>query len=131
MCVAVVTIAFNNGSTTETYNRLYYNRLYNWEKANEALVNDVKKADLQDSTVVAQCLAQLQTVRKQMKQIDFWTRYLEPNKYKKINGPLPIEWETEVHEKWEKPYKHVGSGLTLAYQYLQEKEINKDTLLHL
>ena len=51
--------------------------------------------------------------------------------YKKINGPLPVEWETEVFEKFEKPYKRNGAGLTLAELYLEEKVKNKDSLLHL
>jgi len=37
--------------------------------------------------------------RLKLKSIDFWLRYFEPVAYKKINGPLPIEWETEVFEK--------------------------------
>ena len=46
--------------------------------------------------------------RLKLKEIDFWLRYLEPVAYKKINGPLPVEWETEVFEKWEAPYKRDG-----------------------
>jgi cytochrome c peroxidase len=47
-----------------------------------------------------------------MKAIDFWLRYIEPTLYKKINGPLPVEWETEVFEKYEKPYRREGDGFT-------------------
>ena len=62
----------------------------------------------------------LHDARFQMKQIDFLLRYLEPTLYKKVNGPLPVEWETEVFEKFEKPYKRVGGGLTLAEGSLEE-----------
>ena len=62
----------------------------------------------------------LHDARFQMKQIDFLLRYLEPTLYKKVNGPLPVEWETEVFEKYEKPYKRVGGGLTLAEGALEE-----------
>jgi cytochrome c peroxidase len=63
--------------------------------------------------------------------MDFWFRYLEPISYKKINGPLPVEWETEVFEKFEKPYKREGAGLTLALLYLDESSIKKDHLIEL
>lgn len=66
--------------------------------------------------------------RLSMKSADFWLRYLEPLAYKKINGPLPIEWEVEVFEKWEKPYKRIGSGLTLAEAYLEEDNWSADSL---
>lgn len=69
--------------------------------------------------------------RLQLKAVDFWLRYLEPIGYRQINGPLPVEWETEAFEKWEPPYKRKGAGLTLAALYLEEETITRDTLLHL
>ena len=36
-----------------------------------------------------------------------------------------MEWETEVFEKYEAPYKREGAGLTLAEQYLGENKIIK------
>jgi cytochrome c peroxidase len=69
--------------------------------------------------------------RRSLKAVDFWFRYFEPIAYKKINGPLPVEWETEVFEKFEKPYRREGAGLTLAELYLDEQEIDKDSLLTL
>jgi len=41
----------------------------------------------------------IELARLKLKGIDFWLRYLDPIAYKKINGPLPVEWETEVFEK--------------------------------
>ncbi len=64
-----------------------------------------------------------------MKRIDFWTRYLDPLAFKQINGPLPVEWETEVFEKYEKPYRRVGAGLTLAELYLEETQVQSEVLL--
>ena len=64
---------------------------------------------------------ELQTARIAVKQADFWLRYLEPNHYKLLNGPLPVEYETEVHEKFEKPYRRVGGGLTLLQLACEEK----------
>ncbi len=58
--------------------------------------------------------------RIQLKPLDFWLRYKDPVNYKLINGPLPVEWETEVFEKYEKPYKRVGGGLTLAELAIDE-----------
>ena len=63
--------------------------------------------------------------------MDFWWMYYETIAYKKINGPLLIEWENEVFEKHEKPYKREGFGLSLALMYLEDKNITKDSLLHL
>ncbi len=62
----------------------------------------------------------LRRARLQLKAADFWLRYLEPVAYKKLNGPLPVEWETEVFEKFEVPYRRDGAGLTLAEQCLAD-----------
>jgi cytochrome c peroxidase len=71
------------------------------------------------------------SVRTKFKGLDFWFRYLDPLAHKKINGPLPVEWETEVFEKHEKPYKREGAGYTLALQYLEEENLDKNTLFNL
>lgn len=60
--------------------------------------------------------------RLDLKPLDFWFRYANPIQYKLINGPLPVEWETEVFEKYEKPYKRIGSGLTLAEIAMNEND---------
>ena len=64
----------------------------------------------------------LHQLRLNMKTMDFWWRYSDPINYKLINGPLPVEWETEVFEKYEKPYKRIGKGLTLAEQALDDSD---------
>lgn len=69
--------------------------------------------------------------RLKLKGLDFWFRYLDPIAYKKINGPLPVEWEKEVFEKFEAPYRREGAGLTLAELYLDEAQVEKDSLVRL
>lgn len=69
----------------------------------------------QESTLEA-----IHEARFELKKNDFLLRYLEPTAYKKINGPLSVEWETEVFEKHEKPYKREGAGLTIAEQTLED-----------
>ena len=66
-----------------------------------------------------------------MKAADFWMRYFDPVQYLRVNGQLPVEWETEVFEKFEKPYRRDGAGLSLAYQYLETDTPAKDSLLRL
>lgn len=60
--------------------------------------------------------------RMALKKMDFWWRYCNALQYKSINAPLPVEWETEVFEKFERPYKRVGGGFTLAEIELSETE---------
>lgn len=63
---------------------------------------------------------EIRKARLKLKAVDFWIRYLEPQLYRQVNGPLPVEWETEVFEKYEKPYRREGAGLTLAVMALNE-----------
>ncbi len=94
-------------------------------------MQSIQKSRLKSSKEVKAIVARLEETRRGLKGVDFWLRYLEPISYKKINGPLPVEWETEVFEKFEKPYKRVGAGLTLARMYLDEPQIDKDSLYEL
>ena len=66
-----------------------------------------------------------------LKNIDFWLRYFEPNAYRKLNGPLPVEWENEVFEKFEPPYRREGAGLSLAELSLDQTPLIKDSLIQL
>lgn len=54
-----------------------------------------------------------------LKKVDPILRYNAPIPQKWINGPLPIEWETEVFEKFEMPYKRIGGGLLLLQQEIE------------
>lgn len=73
----------------------------------------------------------IKDLRLKMKSLDFWWRYADPLAYKSINGPLPVEWETEVFEKFEPPYKRIGAGLTLAEQQLEDDSSDLISLMKL
>ncbi len=130
---AALLISFNSSNDTNnnTYTTYYYKHINELRQGQETLLKAIEESDLHEEKTRAQIGVMLQGCRYQMKQADFWLRYLEPISYKKINGPLPVEWETEVFEKFEKPYKRDGAGLTLAYQYLEEGQVNHDTLARL
>ncbi|WP_118976283.1 cytochrome-c peroxidase [Taibaiella koreensis] len=128
---AVFLFSFNNSSPTNAYTLTYYRYVNALTAGEEALQELIRHSDLDKEADVRQIGAAIQLCRSRMKAADFWLRYLEPISYKKINGPLPVEWETEVFEKFEKPYKRDGAGLTLAAQYLEETDKNKDILARL
>lgn len=115
----------------EQYISYYRDKLDRFTESEIDLMKAIRTNDLSTQAGIAAVKEQIRKARLALKGIDFWLRYLEPVMYKKINGPLPVEWETEVFEKFERPYKREGAGLTLAELYLDEKEIIKDSLLHL
>lgn len=129
--VVFMSISFKNDIGSSTYVSLYLQRLDQLQKQQIDLLNLIEKSDMSSPHSIAAIKAQMDTTRKAMKAMDLWLRYLEPIAYKKINGPLPVEWETEVFEKFEKPYKREGAGLTLAEGYLEEKELQKEELVRL
>jgi cytochrome c peroxidase len=113
------------------YNNLYSSSVGEFNKQLTILSTTIKDADLtaeQDKKKIRQ---QIKTSRLKMKSLDFWFRYLEPVVYRRINGPLPVEWENEVFEKFEPPYRREGAGLSLAEKYLDEEKINNDSLASL
>lgn len=95
------------------------------------LVSDIENGPELNDSVKNELRGRIHSLRKTLKGMDFMLRYYEPLLYKKINAPLPVEWETEVFEKFEKPYKREGAGLILAELYLDEESANKDALLGL
>ena len=111
----------------ENYIGLYTQKLIYFKNEQTALLNFIISNPLTGDNK-KRVLAEIEKNRLSLKEIDFWLRYFEPIAYKKINGPLPVEWETEVFEKFEAPYKREGAGLTLATTYLNEKETDKDSL---
>ncbi|MEO5563727.1 MAG: cytochrome c peroxidase, partial [Chitinophagaceae bacterium] len=96
-----------------------------------SLLATIQKTDITIAEGLEVIRKKIDLTRDGLKKMDFWFRYLEPTVYKKINGPLPVEWETEVFEKFEKPYKREGAGLTLAALYIEEETVSKDSLLSL
>ena len=106
------------------YEALYFQRLNALDSALRNVVLSV-----QSEYYTRQSLKLLvHDARLKLKAMDFWLRYLEPVAYKKLNGPLPVEWETEVFEKFEKPYRWEGAGLTLAELYLDKTHFSADRL---
>jgi cytochrome c peroxidase len=119
-------------NSNEDYIALYKRELNTFKIQQQDLINTIKaETTINNAETVLIIKEQIHKARIKMKAIDFWLRYLHPLAYKKINAPLPVEWETEVFEKYEKPYKRIGAGLTLAELYMDEPEVKKDSLLTL
>ncbi len=116
---------------TDSYVSFYKEKISTFKTLQSELLAIIEKSDSVSGITAGIILQKIKENRLVLKEMDFWLRYLEPVAYKKINGPLPVEWETEVFEKYETPYKREGGGLTLAENYLEEKEINKDSLASL
>jgi len=129
--VAVVICSFTLGKQTTAYHTHYLNALSSFEDADRELYSKIKNSDCVSPVDKSRIKEEISRVRLKLKGIDIWLRYLEPVAYNKINGPLAVEWENEVFEKFEKPYRREGAGLSLAELYLDNTIINKDTLLGL
>ena len=71
---------------------------------------------------------QIGVTRLALKKSDFWLRYANPIAHKFLNGPLPVEWEVEVFEKWEKPYRRDAAGLTLLQLAMEDSIPQKEWL---
>lgn len=126
--VTLFLLSFKKYSSSNDYFDLYSNRIGSFEKHLEKLQTLVKSHELTNEADIKKIRDEINSCRIELKGVDIWLRYLEPISYKRINGPLPVEWETEVFEKYEKPYKREGAGLTLASQYLDEEKKEKDSL---
>lgn len=119
-----------NDKPLSVYAGTYFSGVQNLDNSLHTLLSAIENGNLDDNHK-EDIRKQVRSARKELKRIDFWLRYFEPTIYKQINGPLPVEWETEVFEKYEKPYKREGAGLTLATLYLEEENINKQELARL
>lgn len=113
------------------YFHLFENRLQEFASTQAQLVDYLAFEDPSAHASRLRIKELIHQNRLLLKSVDFWIRYLHPNLYRKINGPLLVEWETEVFEKFEVPYKRIGAGLGLAESYLDEPEIKKDSLINL
>ncbi|MEO6189268.1 MAG: cytochrome c peroxidase [Saprospiraceae bacterium] len=120
-----------NNSKESTYVELYKNSIDQFYKDQKFVRDNIKNLRKSDTLSLKNTIAEIHRLRLDLKGIDIWLRYFEPVEYKKINGPLPIEWEVEVFEKFEKPYRRVGSGLSLAENYLLQGNTNQDSLIYL
>lgn len=131
LCVSISFISKTESLVTSDYSSLYEERMFAFKENQKALLHRIDESNMTKETDVEKVKEIIQQARIQLKGVDFWLRYLEPISYKKINGPLPVEWETEVFEKHEAPYKREAAGLTLAYIYLEEPNLEKDELKRL
>ncbi len=126
-----LSLSFTTTKKDKPYTDLYFDSKANFNASMDDLKNYIMEGNLSDQEVLSNIKIIIIRCRHFLKTMDFWWRYYEPIAYKKINGPLLIEWENEVFEKHEKPYKREGFGLSLALMYLEDKNITKDSLLHL
>lgn len=128
---AILFISFTNSSQPEDYRNEYSADLAALHDRLLLLQAGIAGGDLTADAGKQQVRVLINDARGALKAFDIWGRYLEPQAYRQMNGPLPVEWETEVFEKFEKPYKREGAGLALATMYLDERQLEKDTLLRL
>jgi cytochrome c peroxidase len=131
LLTAILVASFKKSDSKNYYLSVYMDKLNLFRQEETRLLNTIEKSDVNTAEGIQTIRVQINQARDQLKKMDFWFRYFEPNAYKKINGPLPVEWETEVFEKYEKPYKREGAGLTLAALYTEEDGIIKDSLMQL
>lgn len=131
VATAVALVSFKKEDNSSSYLTYYNQQLNSFKSSQSSLLQFINQKKIISQKDAAAIKAQIYQVRMEMKSLDFWLRYLEPTAYKKINGPLPVEWETEVFEKYEAPYKREGAGFTLAALYTEEENILKDSLITL
>lgn len=123
----IICIAFISPEIQSNYQKKYFRSLENIEASLKELNAEIKEPRARKEAIKAR----IHNCREVVKGADTWLRYFAPVSYKKLNGPLPVEWETEVFEKTEKPYRREGAGLALAELYMDEENFNKDSLAHL
>jgi cytochrome c peroxidase len=128
--LAIICFSFSRRFKT-TYADFYTTSLQSFDRQMSLLKDSIERSTLSSEKDLASLKIQIEMARLKLKNIDFWLRYFEPNAYRKINGPLPVEWENEVFEKFEPSYRREGSGLSLAEISLNEKPLMKDSLLGL
>jgi cytochrome c peroxidase len=112
--------AFKQEESKSDYMRLYDQLYLNFEQS----VTRLHRYSIESNCKYDSLKQLIHQARMNLKPMDFWWRYVDPINYKLVNGPLPVEWETEVFEKYEKPYKRLGGGLTLAEIALNDGDTN-------
>jgi cytochrome c peroxidase len=129
--ILTLSMSFTKSDDKGVYFTEYLNRLDKFRQAEIRLLSTIETCDINTKKGLEKIRVEINRAREYLKGSDFWFRYLDGNLYRKINGPLPVEWETEVFEKYEKPYKREGAGLSLAALYIEEEVIEKDSLMQL
>src|SRR5450432_1872353 len=128
--ITIFCFSFNE-KRSPAYSNLYFETIGEFKSRQSILQNTINISNLSSEKNILAIRKEIETARLKLKNIDFWLRYFEPNAYRKINGPLPVEWENEVFEKFEPPYRREGAGLSLAEISLGQKPLIKDSLLGL
>jgi cytochrome c peroxidase len=128
--ITILIFSFNE-RRSNAYDQYYFSELGAFTSQQAALRQTIAQTNLSIEENKRIVLRGIEEARIKLKNIDFWLRYFEPNAYRKINGPLPVEWENEVFEKFEKPYKREGAGLSLAELSMSQTPLIRDSLLSL
>jgi len=123
ICSLIVLTSLRTESIEEAYTRQYDLRYTALAKEFNLLERTLKM----DAPVI-KISNQIERTRIALKKADMWLRYSNPIAYKFLNGPLPVEWEVEVFEKWEKPYKREAAGLSLLQLALEENVSRNECL---
>ncbi|HEV3223204.1 MAG TPA: cytochrome c peroxidase [Puia sp.] len=132
LVISITVLSFSfSVRVNKAYNNFYSIKLQEFNQQQSDLESTIAKSGLSSEKDLLDIRRVIEKTRLKLKNIDFWLRYFEPNAYRKINGPLPVEWENEVFEKFEPPYRREGAGLTLAELSLDQKPLLKDSLLQL
>lgn len=131
LVTAVFSFSFDQTVNPDRYHDNYMERNHNFKESLVDLLITIQSSNINSEEDIAAITEKIQEARFKLKSIDFWARYMEPIAYRNLNGPLPVEWETEVFEKFEPPYKREGNGLTQAALYLEEENMTKEHLTQL
>lgn len=113
-----------------TYQKGYVDLVLQIEAEQQSIYQIARQTDFSNTADKITFQKELKKARSLLKAGDFWLRYFDPVQYLGINGQLPVEWETEVFEKFEKPYRRIGGGISLVELELQESNPRKDSILH-
>jgi cytochrome c peroxidase len=103
----------NNTPNPHSIKHYYLDELEKLEQSFKLIESSIQTGDKNE------ILSNIVDARILLKKLDPILRYNAPIQQKWINGPLPVEWETEVFEKFEMPYKRIGGGLLLLQQELE------------
>lgn len=131
LLVASGVLSFRPVVSDSPYHRLYDGQMRALSLRLQELSTFIRTNDIADTQVRSAVVERIHECRIQMKICDLWLRYLDPAAQRLINGPLPVEWETEVFEKFEKPYRREGAGLLLAEQQISDYSGESKELLSL
>jgi len=115
-------------SNDKAYSELYYKSISDLETEFTTLEKVIEQNDPASVAGKKAILAELYICRKELKKSDFWTRYLDETAYWSLNGPLPVEWESEVYIPLEIPHKSEGFGLTVLENMLDSNIRDKEAL---